>query len=254
MCAMHDTVFLSGSHCDGAAHDGCQKDCLIFWKEDWLSPIDELDTTTATVDAPANEALFDNLLAKTRDGTRYNCQSTHLHNATLPLARYDLSKYFREITDGELSISRFIGIVVRALLNRIRRVLGMDPIDAIRGRSVPHSKGDLNLRSGELVEVRSVLEIRNTVGPSGRNRGLLFEPDMTAYVGQKFEVDIPVSKIISEETGQMINITNTVTLRGVRCTGLCAKNCPRAQAHLWREAWLKRVIEAGKTSNSISPP
>ena len=27
--------------CDGKAHGGCQAACLIFWKEDWLKPVDD---------------------------------------------------------------------------------------------------------------------------------------------------------------------------------------------------------------------
>ena len=38
--SMHSTVFLENLRCDGAAHDGCQRNCLIFWKEAWLKPVD----------------------------------------------------------------------------------------------------------------------------------------------------------------------------------------------------------------------
>ena len=32
-------VLLEGARCNGAAHDGCEAGCLIFWKEEWLNPI-----------------------------------------------------------------------------------------------------------------------------------------------------------------------------------------------------------------------
>src|SRR6266852_5081544 len=32
------TVHLE-TRCDGAAHDGCQADCLLYWKEAWLKPV-----------------------------------------------------------------------------------------------------------------------------------------------------------------------------------------------------------------------
>ena len=48
---MANTVHLSNIRCDGAAHDGCQAACLIFWKEAWLKPVADAamrPTTRAT--------------------------------------------------------------------------------------------------------------------------------------------------------------------------------------------------------------
>ena len=33
---MRNAVHLEGARCDGAAHGGCQADCVFFWKEAWL--------------------------------------------------------------------------------------------------------------------------------------------------------------------------------------------------------------------------
>lgn len=239
--AMRNTVLLAGSNCDGAAHDGCERDCLTFWKEAWLKPAEGAEMPVTVSDMTSSCDDYEALAAKTREGAKYVCQSTRLYQATMPLSRFNLIKYLEEIVDGELALGRFLRIVGRVLQNRLRFLVGMAPIDVICGSSGPHSKGDLGLRRGEYVEVRSVEDIRGTLGPSGRNRGLLFEPDMTVYAGRKFQVDHPVEKIISEETGEMVRLTNTVALKGARCAGLCAKNCPRAQAHFWREAWLRRV-------------
>src|SRR6266566_7834203 len=35
-----DVVTLDGVRCSGAAHDGCQKACLIFWREAWLRKVE----------------------------------------------------------------------------------------------------------------------------------------------------------------------------------------------------------------------
>jgi hypothetical protein len=64
---------------------------------------------------------------------------------------------------------------------------------------------------------------------------------MLAYVGQRHQVAHQIRKIISEETGAMVDLTNTVALRRVTCEGICAKNCPRNYPHYWREAWLRRA-------------
>ena len=39
MRQLDDTVFLEDVRCDGEAHGGCDKACLIFWKEAWLRPV-----------------------------------------------------------------------------------------------------------------------------------------------------------------------------------------------------------------------
>ncbi len=241
---MRDAVLLQDSYCDGAHHDGCQRNCLLFWKEAWLEPVGESERSRAGSDRQLSANVVKAFVDSTRDGERYLCQSSLLLGATKPLRKYNLFKYFREMADGELGVSKFLRIIGRVLLNRVRAVSGIAPIDIVRGPKGPHAKGDLDLYPGERVEIRPVDEIRQTVGPTGRNRGLLFEPDMTPYAGQRFEVDFRIERIISEETGKMVHLTNTVALKNVRCAGLCAKNCPRAQAHFWREAWLKRVEDA----------
>ena len=35
---MRNAVHLEGLRCDGAAHGGCQAQCLLFFKEAWLEP------------------------------------------------------------------------------------------------------------------------------------------------------------------------------------------------------------------------
>src|SRR5690242_17544251 len=34
-----DVVTLEQVRCSGASHDGCQKECLIFWREAWLRKV-----------------------------------------------------------------------------------------------------------------------------------------------------------------------------------------------------------------------
>src|SRR6478672_13945134 len=43
---MANTVHLSNIRCNGAAHDGCEAGCLIFWKEAWLKRVDEGSATS----------------------------------------------------------------------------------------------------------------------------------------------------------------------------------------------------------------
>src|ERR1035437_1737289 len=79
---MNSTVFLEDVRCDGSAHDGCQRSCLIFWKEAWLKPVEIADAPSIVGEQsePADTSALINL--PTRDQSRYLCQSTVLAKAT----------------------------------------------------------------------------------------------------------------------------------------------------------------------------
>ena len=64
---------------------------------------------------------------------------------------------------------------------------------------------------------------------------------MTWYCGRRMRVRSPLRKIISETTGHMIHLRDTVILDDAVCEGFCARNCPRANYFYWREIWLRRV-------------
>ena len=50
MRGLRGTVFLAGLRCDGSAHGGCERRCLLFWKEAWLK---RADGTVASIPATA---------------------------------------------------------------------------------------------------------------------------------------------------------------------------------------------------------
>jgi len=231
------TVLLEDARCDGAAHDGCERNCMMFWKEAWLKPA---AAPTAPEPAIAEPAIaLANL--PTRDGERYVCQSTALARATAHMSKFDLRHLGADLRRGEVSWPRFFDIVTRTVLNLVRRKLGMPEIDALAGPGAERRRGRLNLQAGEWVRVKSAQEIRATLDARGKNVGLAFEPEMLRYVGGLFQVDFPVRRIIQEETGVMSQLTHTVALRGLACQGVCVKNCPRSNTLYWRENWLDRA-------------
>jgi hypothetical protein len=102
--------------------------------------------------------------------------------------------------------------------------------------------GDLNLKPGELVEVRSEKEIFGTLDSQGKLRGLRFTPEMSKYCGKRFRVYKRVQKIIVEATGEKRSMQGpTVLLEGVICDGSGHEGCDRSCFPFWRERWLKRV-------------
>jgi hypothetical protein len=128
-----------------------------------------------------------------------------------------------------------------ALMNRVWRLLHGRGFYQITGEQSKTLRAELNLQPGELVEIKSPREIQATLDAQGRNRGLSFEAEMAAHCGRRYRVAMPVRTIIAEETGKMVQLSNTVILEGVVCQGICVKNCPRANYLYWREIWLKRV-------------
>jgi len=98
----------------------------------------------------------------------------------------------------------------------------------------------LNLKPGDLVEVKSEAEIRATLDERGKTRGLLFTADMQRYAGQRFRVFKRVESIFLEESKQRRTIKNTVILETVYCPGVTFR-CDRSCFLFWKEAWLRRV-------------
>jgi hypothetical protein len=101
----------------------------------------------------------------------------------------------------------------------------------------------LNLRAGDIVEVRSFEEIASTLGTDGTMAGLPFQPEMRKYCGGTFRVLRPVKKLIIENANTGLRgIRNTVLLDGINCDGQYHQDCTRYCFFLWREAWLKRAV------------
>ena len=240
---MKDVVFLDQKRCDGHAHDNCQRDCLMFWKEAWLAPEGPALTPTPRAELAARETLL-NLATRGLDG-RYVCQSTELARASYTISKMHLGELVSEVKSGEMAPKAFATIVWRALVNKTRAVLKLPELGQIVGLKGPKSKGDLNLQPGEWVRVRDAATIQATLNPRGRNLGLSFEPEMERLIGQVRQVDRVVERMVHEETGEMVRLERTVSLKETYCRGACAKSCPRANPLFWREVWLERVPAPG---------
>ncbi len=239
---LQGAVHLDEVRCDGSAHDGCQRNCLIFWKEAWLEPV----AGPGADPAPAERADLPRL--PTRLGRRYRCQSTELGGASAPLSPWDVAHLAKDVLRRELSVGGLAAMVCRILTNRLRRAIGLPDLQALQGSGQAPARPGLGLQPGERVRVRSAQEISGTLGPSGKAAGLSFEPEMTGYVGGVYEVEFRVERIILEETGKMVRLSDTVALKGLSCRGSCVKNCPRANTLYWRESWLERVEARAKSA------
>jgi hypothetical protein len=100
----------------------------------------------------------------------------------------------------------------------------------------------LNLRAGELVEVRSEEEILATLGDNGELDSLPFMPEMLQYCGKQFTVYKVAHKLCDTMTRTgMRRMREAVHLAGVRCDGQAHGGCQTACLIYWKDAWLKRV-------------
>jgi hypothetical protein len=147
-----------------------------------------------------------------------------------------------------LAFSDRWGRPARWLYNRIQAVTGGIPFPRQKGRipiGQPTPRGDLGLRPGDLVRVKSHEEILATLDSRLSNRGLTFDAELVPFCGKVFRVSTCVERFVDEKTGQLRKMnTPAVILEGVGCKSLYSGRrifCPRSILHWWREIWLERV-------------
>jgi hypothetical protein len=264
MYRMGHAVHLAGVRCDGAAHGGCQAGCLIYWKEAWLKRVDADDQETDEARPPVvppNCTLLDLIAAtrKTTDQTMtgeeaFSCQATELMRAAPNwIPPWDIRQYVLDVRSGNAGLFAMLRSVSvgafneyqdlsRRLLPRPLRVRGGRRFPFIQGKQRKTPQETLNLRPGELVEVKSKDEIVQTLDTTNRNRGMTFDPEMLKYCGRQARVLRRVERIIDEKTGRMLYLRNPcIILEDVTCTSDYHRLCPRGIYPYWREIWLRRV-------------
>jgi hypothetical protein len=269
MRRLDKAVHLTELRCDGSGHGGCQAACLLFWKEEWIRPV---ETASAAGDDPppairASESSIgrpgctrEMLAAATRgprteDGQEtFSCQATELRRATAPLAWWDPRQYAEDLESRNVTPPRLLKGLLVVLLNKFQaaNTRYLPRLTLIRGgRRYPFVSGvldertpieHLNLQPGDWVRIKPKKEIEKTLDRNNKNRGLLFDGVMSKYCGQTAKVRARVTKIINERTGTMRHFANeAIMLEGVVCTGDYLQLCPRRIYDYWREIWLERI-------------
>lgn len=258
---MYRTVHLEQTRCDGSGHDGCQAGCLIFWKEAWLKrsatgtggvPLVQIKTRSQTnVDLPEAQLVLNAVLARAargvdQQGVRYFCQATELLRASEPLAWWDMRQYFRDVRTRNVSLGQFLRgcwYSVYGMTRRLLRAPRTFPYFGGKLTSTPVER--LDLRPGELVQVKSRKEIYTTLDTASKNRGLYYDVEMWRFSERVFRVLRRVDQIVNEKNGRMIKLPNgCVILDGVYCSGERSIHrlfCQRSIYSYWREIWLRRV-------------
>jgi len=249
----NDVVLLDGLRCTGADHDGCQRLCLFFWKIAWLRKVTSGQSEVAA-DPVARKTLRSKLKTMTAPG-RYFCQATEMVRATYPQPirkRRVLLKCFRDIRSGAVGILDMFWLILVPGFRKLRDAVIGRPW--LLGNLTRTPVGTLGLKPGELVEVLSLEEMRQTLDKKGRNRGLICDIELGANCGKRYRVLSRLDRFISDVTGEMKQVEATVILDGVHC--LCARvvgGCSRLDYGYWREVWLKRVEPVEPILTQIEP-
>jgi hypothetical protein len=250
------TVLLDDLRCDGSAHGGCQAECRLFWKEDWLRRVTPEVPPPPPFHARDLQALLDRTRRHVqftvettgRPQVRWSCQNTELPRASEHLELWDPRSYVREYTTGNVPFRRFLRVSARAAVKEPMRKLGLIPEVHLPGtRTTAEDDPPLGLQPGELVQVKSREEIAATLTPEGRHKGMWFDREMLPFCGRTFRVRQRIHRFIDERSGgKMVELkkSDCVTLDGVVCSGDLSLRrwfCPRAIYSYWRECWLRRV-------------
>jgi hypothetical protein len=267
---MESTVHLDGVRCDGSAHGGCQAGCLVFWKEEWLRPVDPADDARVIETArPVRRAgaTREDLVGATHapaddDGDeRWSCQATEVTVATSKIHHWDLRHFLGDVRNGNLRTRTVLRYLFPYLFNTYQghsgrlpswlRIHGGAPFPWVHGTKDKTPRTTLGLQPGETVRVRARDEIRATLDRRGHNRGLSFDPEMLPYCGTTRRVQRRVTRIIDDLTGRMLTLHgDCVVLEGAVCRGLYHGLCTRQTETYWREAWLTRHAEQADGSQA----
>jgi hypothetical protein len=285
---LENTVHLADLRCNGSAHGGCQAACRLFWRDEWLRPVDESAQTPAGRPLPKRSPQCDEarLLAitqrqpRTEDNRpRYSCQATELYEATTPLRWWDPRQYLLDIITGNHStgaVARTLWLAAMRswlrrtprgyrLVKRIRETMhrwlvGGDVPDVQGGipAGQPTPTGRIDLKPGERIRIKPKREILETIREdNNKNRGLTFDQEMVRYCGSVATVHSSVTKIIDEGTGEMVRMKQPcIILDGVVCMGeysACRLMCPRQLPTFWRELWLERVDDRSPEPAAQTP-
>ncbi len=95
------------------------------------------------------------------------------------------------------------------------------------------------LRRGELVQVLSEAQIRDTLDAADRREGLPWMAEMAQYCGRTFRVYRRAEKVFLDHYCYVGRLRNTVLLEGVRCSGTHHGGCQMGCLLLWKEDWLQ---------------
>ncbi len=124
------------------------------------------------------------------------------------------------------------------LKNRISGVL------RLRSKMIDAKEyGNANVRSGDIVTVRSKEDIWRMLDDREKYKGCFFIDEMYEHCDKEYKVLKTVDYFFDEFKQKMCKCRDAVILDGVVCSGrqrLYSVNCDRSCFFFWHTAWLKK--------------
>jgi hypothetical protein len=180
----NDVLLLEELRCTGLDHDGCQRGCIIFWKEAWLEKVEDARIQSSPV-SEGQDRLRSRLKTAAGPGV-YFCQSSEFQKATNRLSNLQrIKNCFSAVSVGNCSVTGMgKRLAVWSFWRGRQKLIGPYP----RGNRKPTPVENIGLQPGEMVEVKPLAEIIDTLDKNGLNRGLHFTFDMRVFCGRQFYV------------------------------------------------------------------
>lgn len=234
------TVSLAGVRCTGSAHGGCQAECSLLWKEDWLRcvaarPLQAQDTSALpAADVP--------VVSDT--GQAFRCQFTQLTAASSALRKWDIRQDLRPLLSGNVTVPAYCVVLLTRLFNCVQEFRGGIGYPALsQGKLTQTPAASHGLVPGSRVRVLDPESIAATLDSGSRNRGLWFDQEMLRSAGRTYQVHSRVDRIIDITTCRVTSMkTPSFTLEGVTATGEFLRLCSQHEYNFWREAWLRPEV------------
>jgi hypothetical protein len=238
---MRDAVTLTGVHCSGAYHGGCQAECQTLWKDAWLEKL-PFDARVETHGHP--QATRPAIVEIADAGRSFDCQMTRLWEASSAMSPFDIRQDIRPLLSGNIGLRAYAIAMLTRAFNAAQALRGgngyprMPAVDSVRDVAPVAGR-----KAGDAVVVKTKREIAQTLHAS-RHRGLWFDREMVRSCGQPAVVHSRVERIIHEANGRMVVLrTPCVSLKNAVATGESLRLCPQHEYPLWHEIWLADASE-----------
>ncbi len=233
VAGISDVVILKGARCSGSHHDGCSRMCTILWKKAWLEIV-----------KGRTEFVSPNIVDKDIEKSSQACQGTAaaLLEATRPLSVFDLGQYEEDYRCKGQNILDTFGMLSSMIFKRVSWLAVIAGRKALLNNRYK-IKQALELKIGDIVEVKSRKEIMKTLDKDSRLSGWLFSEEMWKYCGKRYRIVNKIDSMVNEITGKFNHPKDTYALENVVCDGKAFRDCPRKCYWFWKGDWLRRASD-----------
>lgn len=101
-----------------------------------------------------------------------------------------------------------------------------------------------HIRTGDIVLVRPMEEIKKTLDDKMQTAGVEFMPGMDRFCGQKATVVKPITYIFDERAWRLLKCKDLFILDGIICEGAGMyekEGCQRGCHYFWKSVWLRKI-------------